>query len=276
MILLAAAVLAGCGPEDEPLRKDVEAESRLDIRMRFWLAHEGNTRIRSMEQEALAKGGTGRGTLFQYEDVEVEGYTPIPELEARYVFGPHEVWGRMSTARRSEHIQLHAGLEFDGDLHVPGESMQVRFEMTLIEAGYTYRVKAGDLEIRIGAEIAYWNWQASFESFSGGETSDEVIPTVLAPVPTASLRWTLAEGIAWRSEATMMYGLDLRRGLTFGQNGQGILRLTSELEVSLGPVALLLGVGYSVQDSVSFEHRDEADLLNYRRAGASLGLEIRF
>ena len=64
--------------------------------------------------------------------------------------------------------------------------------------------------------------------------------------------------------------------MSLGTNSQGMFRLTSELEAKWGPVLFSLGLGYSMNDSVSTEHRDEADSLHYRRLGATVGITLRF
>ena len=67
-----------------------EYEWEFEIRPTIWLGTQGITRLRTMEQEAIAKGGTGIGTKFRYEDLGFDGLIVVPELELAANLGPHQ------------------------------------------------------------------------------------------------------------------------------------------------------------------------------------------
>ncbi len=250
-------------------------------RVGVWAGDESHTRLRSMEQEAIAKGGTGRGTYFDYDDAGADGLSFIPSLDLFVTKGADQFMiGGFSSAGDGT-VTLESTLEYDGDLHFAGERMRSKFSMVLLELGYARRVMAGDVDFWLGARIVRFDWKGSLETISSVTPptdlqSDEVIQGYKLPVLTAEIEWRVSGSVSLGVEAAFSYGFTLRRGLSATQNADGMLRLTASVLWTTGGFSAGAGLGYFALDSVSFEHQDETDLLNYRMVGLRVSVAYRF
>ncbi|MBI4564777.1 MAG: hypothetical protein HY716_08825 [Planctomycetes bacterium] len=254
----------------------VEDRWRFEVQPVLWLAWQAKSKVRAMEQEAIAKGGSGHGSAFTYEDVGLDGLSLVPELRASARRGPHAIRVSSLYTRLSHRERLDAPLEYDGDLLAAGEHVRASFALALVEAVYAYEILSDGVRLEIGAGLAYTKWSGSLRSFDTGEESNEVVPAVLLPVPRLRLEYDVAESARAHLEASLLLSRTMRRGLPVSQNEQGMARLSAGADVKLGSVRAGLAIAYLTLDSVSFEHRDEADLLNYKMLGVQVGVSVEF
>ena len=274
LLLCLAALARPAAAQEDPSAWEFE------LRTTLWLAMEGNTRMRSMEQEAIGKGGTGHGTMFNYKDVAVDGVSFVPELELTVSTGLHQFRFGGFLSRIKERHFLPRDLEFDGDLWSQGDDTRIRFNARAFWLGYSYPILSGDLDIRLGLQGVYYFWSGLLQHMdnsqiqNGDHSSDESIEGFIFPAPTTHLRLKLDENLILHADAAVLYSITYRRDVAHTENSNGIGRLNVGLSWNTGSVHLDATLGYFMLDSVTFEHRDEADLLNYRRFGLQLGVVI--
>ncbi len=277
--LVIAALVCQYVPADEAVT--------FDARISAWWGAQKRTRLRSMEQEAIAKGGTGEGSEFRYEDVGAGDTALASEIEAGVRFqGEHRVFLRFLSTRVEGRETLGETIEFDGDLHFPGERIRSAFSMRVLEAGYlwcaTRSLFALPVRFDIGAGVTYYRWEAAIETDTPGPLpptdarSNEVIEGLVAPVAHGLVSWMASDWLSVSLDFEWISVATLRGSVPRGQNENGMLRLLIGGQARFGAIDGSLEFGTMQLNAVSLEHRDEADVLSWRLTGLRFAVGIRF
>lgn len=283
MTLLIALLLQGV--QENPA---MERESwEFGLRTTCWLGSDRSSRMRSKELEGLGKGGDGKGTLLSYDDLGVDGFTPMSGLELTATSDRKHRFNILWEASRSEGtVTLSDTIEYDGDLHYAGERVHSEFSMDMLEFGYAYQIKDDlfglPLDTWIGGRFTGFIWEGVIETEELGPiqtsdtTSNEIIRGFFFPSLYFELEYHPIEDASLRLSITWNGGLTFRRGVDASENRHGFIRAMLEGVYRIGKMEFSLGAGCLSINTISLEHDDETDVLNYRMLGLQFGVGINF
>lgn len=256
---------------------------KFEVSARPGLAWQGESRVRSMELEAIGKGGTGKGTLIEMDELGLGDGLFIPALSAQAIYrDKHRLRSRFFFASDSETSTLSRTLEYDGDLHHPGERVEASTSTLYLELGYAYLVQEDlfsleGLDLWVGGTASYFHWEFEIETEIPGLTppsdaaSNEVITGVYVPSLDLALEYEVSPAFLLRAAATWNYGVTFRRGTS--QNRHGLYHFLVGAAWRSGPWSAGVDYEHLLMNALSLEHTDETDVLNWKQSGifASVG-----